>query len=151
MGPSLNPIHRIATGIDVKTLEGRVQLISFPGDLMSLAREVADRGPGTIGFCTVNQSSVFQVEADLDTAWLQSLLEEFGGEISYEHDLGAVEKAIDQETAAFIVAPIPVAMVAESAAKGKRMPPKTTLFWPKPLSGLLMRDISGSQIGGQLS
>lgn len=142
MGPSLNPIHRIAAGVDLKTFERRVQLTAFPGDLMSLAREVAHRGPGTVGLCTPDRLSLFQIEAELDTAWLQSLLEELGAEISYEHDLVSVDKAMGTDQVAFILSPVPVGMVAERAARSERMPPKTTLFSPKPLSGLLMRDIS---------
>lgn len=151
LGPSLKPIHRIAGSVDVKALEGRVELTPFEGDLRTLAGEVAGRGPGTVGLYTANQLSLFQVKAELDTAWLQSLFEELRAEISYEHDPDEVEKATGDDALAFIVAPIPVGLVAQKAAKGERMPPKTTLFWPKPLSGLLMRDVSTHRVGNNLS
>jgi uncharacterized protein (DUF1015 family) len=151
LGPSLNPIHRIVRGVEVNTLKGQVELTPFEGNLRRLAEEVADRGPGTIGLWNADQPSLLQIEAELDTEWLQSLVEEAGAQVFYEHDLSGVEKAMGADTFAFILAPIPVGLVAEKAVRGERMPPKTTLFWPKPLSGLLMRDISGPQVGGQLS
>lgn len=151
LGPSLNPIHRLVRGIDINALESRVELSRFDGHMRELAVEVADRGPGTIGLYTADRTSLFQIEAELDTAWLESLLQELEAEVSFAHDLEGIEKVIDADTVAFIVAPIPVGLVAERASRGERMPPKTTLFWPKPLSGLLMRDASTHRVGDNLS
>ena len=41
---------------------------------------------------------------------------------------------------AFLLAPIPIKEVVDAALAGRVMPPKSTLFWPKPRTGLLLRD-----------
>jgi uncharacterized protein (DUF1015 family) len=44
--------------------------------------------------------------------------------------------------AAFLVRPTPVAQVRELAAAGENMPPKSTYFYPKLLTGLLFNELS---------
>jgi uncharacterized protein (DUF1015 family) len=60
--------------------------------------------------------------------------------VSYAH---SVDEAIQQARAgaglAVLLRPTPVAAVAAVAAAGARMPRKSTLFTPKPASGLVMR------------
>ncbi len=43
--------------------------------------------------------------------------------------------------AAFLLEPTPVAAVAEVAAAGDVMPQKSTYFWPKPVTGLLLNPL----------
>jgi len=43
--------------------------------------------------------------------------------------------------AALLVRPTPVAEVKEIAAAGENMPPKSTYFYPKLLTGLLMNPL----------
>ena len=44
--------------------------------------------------------------------------------------------------AAFLMRPTPVAQVREVAASGENMPPKSTFFYPKLLTGLLFNPLS---------
>lgn len=63
--------------------------------------------------------------------------------VGYAH---SVEEAIADATAsggfALLLRPTPVAAVAAVAAAGARMPRKSTLFTPKPASGLVMRRLA---------
>jgi uncharacterized protein (DUF1015 family) len=58
----------------------------------------------------------------------------------------AVEKVDSGEASvAFLVNPISAKAVAELAFQHERLPEKSTDFYPKPLSGFMMMDISASQ------
>lgn len=63
--------------------------------------------------------------------------------VAYAH---SVEEAIADATSgggfALLLRPTPVAAVAAVAAAGARMPRKSTLFTPKPASGLVMRRLA---------
>lgn len=74
--------------------------------------------------------------------WLaEQVLEPNRADVTYEHDISIAETAVQNGAVAFLMAPIPVPLVADKALTGVRLPPKTTLFWPKPRTGLLMRDL----------
>jgi uncharacterized protein (DUF1015 family) len=60
--------------------------------------------------------------------------------VGYAHSVeDAVEAAHANDGFAILLRPTPVAAVAAVAAAGARMPRKSTLFTPKPASGLVMR------------
>jgi hypothetical protein len=60
--------------------------------------------------------------------------------ISYHHDLDSTLRAARQgHGLALVLNPVPVEVVHRLAARGERMPRKSTSFHPKPLTGLLMR------------
>ena len=50
--------------------------------------------------------------------------------------------------AAFLMRPTPVAQVATVAAAGENMPPKSTFFFPKLLTGLLFNPLASSRAPG---
>ena len=61
--------------------------------------------------------------------------------VGYEHDVeSAVAAAQRSNGTAVLLNPTPVAAVAAVAADGERMPRKSTLFTPKPRTGLVIRD-----------
>jgi uncharacterized protein (DUF1015 family) len=61
--------------------------------------------------------------------------------VGYEHDVeAAVQAAQRTDGTAVLLNPTPVAAVAAVAAGGERMPRKSTLFTPKPRTGLVIRD-----------
>jgi uncharacterized protein (DUF1015 family) len=61
--------------------------------------------------------------------------------VGYEHDVaGALEAARRTGGTAVLLNPTPVEAVAAVAGTGERMPRKSTLFTPKPATGLLLRD-----------
>ena len=59
-------------------------------------------------------------------------------DIIYTKDLNEVTELVDfgQAEAGFIMNPVKVAQLKAIALNGERMPPKTTYFYPKVLSGL---------------
>jgi uncharacterized protein (DUF1015 family) len=61
--------------------------------------------------------------------------------VDYEHDVAAAVAAATRTSGtAVLLNPTPVAAVAGVAAGGERMPRKSTLFTPKPRTGLVIRD-----------
>jgi uncharacterized protein (DUF1015 family) len=64
--------------------------------------------------------------------------------LSYPHDFETARKTvlnINRDSIAFILDPIPVDQVYSRALQGKVMPQKTTFFYPKMPSGLLLRNL----------
>jgi uncharacterized protein (DUF1015 family) len=60
--------------------------------------------------------------------------------VGYQHDVdSALAAARDGGAVALLLNPTPLDSVVAVAAAGERMPRKSTLFTPKPASGLLMR------------
>ena len=60
--------------------------------------------------------------------------------VEFHHDVAAATRAaVDGGGVALLLNPTPVADVAAVAASGERMPRKSTLFVPKPATGLLIR------------
>lgn len=141
LAPLLLPIHRVTSASPDQVGE-LVELSAVEFDVQGLTAFVADKGPGTIGM--IHRSGAWTLRSEpLDTAFLaESVLAPLDADVAYEHDLGQVQKALDDGRCCFILAPIDTSEVTRTAAEGGRMPPKTTLFWPKPLSGLVMRDLS---------
>lgn len=137
--PELLPIHRLATGVPVDKLDAT----PFKGSLAELQDHVRRTGPGTVGVADGSSCWTIQSNGEIDTVWLaENVLEPFKASVSYEHDLSELAEAIKaDDTIAFIMPSVPVELVAAKALEGVRMPPKTTLFWPKPRSGLIMRDL----------
>jgi len=67
-------------------------------------------------------------------------LEDTVDTVDYAHSVeDAVRAAAARSATAVLLRPTPVAAVAAVAAAGARMPRKSTLFTPKPASGLVMR------------
>jgi uncharacterized protein (DUF1015 family) len=61
--------------------------------------------------------------------------------VRYEHDVAAaIAAAAATEGTAVLLNPTPVEAVTSVAAGGERMPRKSTLFTPKPRTGLVLRD-----------
>ena len=68
--------------------------------------------------------------------------------VSYEHDVaGALAAAARTGGTAVLLNPTPVESVAAVAGSGERMPRKSTLFTPKPGTGLVIRDHRDQQTG----
>jgi uncharacterized protein (DUF1015 family) len=67
-------------------------------------------------------------------------LEDNVDNVGYAHDVNdALQAAADEAHTAVLVRATPVQAVADVAAAGARMPRKSTLFTPKPASGVVIR------------
>jgi uncharacterized protein (DUF1015 family) len=68
--------------------------------------------------------------------------------VDFRHDVpAALSAAAETNGCALLLNPTPVADVAAVAAAGDRMPRKSTLFVPKPATGLLIRAFADEQQG----
>ncbi len=137
--PALSAIHRLVSNLPASEVPG---LQPFEGSFDDLRRAVEDAGPGTIGVASAEGRWTLPATGEVDTVWLaEEILEPNSAEVNYEHNPRIVEEAVQAGELAFLMAPVPVGLVADKALAGVRLPPKTTLFWPKPRTGLLMRDL----------
>jgi uncharacterized protein (DUF1015 family) len=71
-------------------------------------------------------------------------------EIGYEMDLNkAIEKVRNKQYgAAFFLNPTQVEDVEKAALSSVRMPPKSTYFYPKLLTGVVINSFSHSDVSG---
>lgn len=81
---------------------------------------------------------------DLDSSRLDVALADLPShQLVYQHgwDNCAAAVATGQASAAVLLRPATVSQIAEISHGGVRMPPKTTFFWPKPRTGLVVREL----------
>jgi uncharacterized protein (DUF1015 family) len=84
---------------------------------------------------------------DLDSQRVDAALTQLvavpGVSVVYQHGWEAVSTAVDggQADAALLLRPPTLRQILELSRDGRRMPPKTSFFWPKPRSGLILRDL----------
>ena len=66
-------------------------------------------------------------------------------QLVYQHgwDNAAAAVATGQASAAVLLRPVTVGQISEIGRGGVRMPPKTTFFWPKPRTGMVVRELIG--------
>jgi uncharacterized protein (DUF1015 family) len=164
-GPQVHAIHRVLLGLPLPDAQARVAgaadltEVSDPATGLS----AADRIVGFAAVLTDGHRTVVLTDtrgalraaagdrsdalADLDVSVLQrALVEGLWGrtdtvdQVGYAHSVDeAVQLAEESGGTAVLLRPTPVAAVAAVAAAGGRMPRKSTLFTPKPASGLVMR------------
>lgn len=65
--------------------------------------------------------------------------------VGYSHDLGETTRRVEEGSyaSAFLMRPTPVGAVAAVANRLEKMPPKSTFFYPKALTGLVLRPLLG--------
>lgn len=166
-GPQVHAIHRVIVGLPFATAVEQARTVSHVQRAASVSQalEAIDSVPGFAAVLTDGHNvSVLsdpdrnlaaaalapgepQALAELDVTVLHRVLVEqvwhladTAETVGYAHD---VDDAIAQATraggTAVLLRPTRVAAVAAVAAAGARMPRKSTLFTPKPASGLVMR------------
>lgn len=87
----------------------------------------------------VPRPGAFMGVRDLPGARLEHALAGSFAKVSYVHGIDQTIKAAEDATAAILVSPVSFSEIAEAANKGKLMPPKSTYFTPKPLTGFVIR------------
>ena len=171
-GPQVHAIHRVVPGLTAKDAADRaaagfrVQPVGSLDDALELLRKAGVDGHAFV--VTDGDSSWLLSEpdqgqlsaalpADRSEAW-RSLdvtvahlylirvlweLEDREDIVDFRHDVtAAVEAARAGGGCAVLLNPTPVGDVAAVAAAGDRMPRKSTLFVPKPATGLVIRAFS---------
>ncbi len=81
---------------------------------------------------------------DLDSNLIATVLAELPPhEVMHRHSVAEAMEALQQGEgqAAFLLRPVTVKQIDEWANEGRRMPPKTTFFSPKPRTGMVFRSL----------
>jgi hypothetical protein len=80
----------------------------------------------------------------LDGLWLEHLLDDTAATVTYQHGVHALHELMttdDSVTAAVMIRPVGVPEIERTAREGLLMPPKSTFFSPKLLTGLVVRPL----------
>ncbi len=149
---NVRPIHRLVDGVDPETLSAALdryftgrELGPIDGSItqqMDQAGALCLVGPGGAGTLLVPRPGMFEGVDDLDSARLDHALTDLEGlEVRYQHGVTNVLGAVDAGESAFgvLLRPATVAQIEANAHAGRRMPPKTTFFHPKPRTGQVFR------------
>ncbi|MEO7372062.1 MAG: DUF1015 family protein, partial [Ilumatobacteraceae bacterium] len=151
---SIDPIHRVYTGMTADALIGRLEpffAVAEAGRVTGRFAAVAiQRGAmclvrrdGT-GVWLTPRTEAFATVRALDGAYLEHALEDVGGlEVNYQH---GVQNVIDLLTdgdadAAVIIRPTSIDEIRRTAIERLLMPPKSTFFTPKLRTGLVVRPL----------
>ena len=100
---------------------------------------VAPDGTGTF---MVPRPGAFEGVDDLDSSRLAAAIESIAGiEVRYQHGVDEILEALrrGEAEAGVLLRPASVAQIDANAHEGRRMPPKTTFFHPKPRTGPVFR------------
>ena len=156
---AVRAIHRLVTGFAGDDLAAR--LAEHPG-LRAAGTATADEvrsgsvldrmdetgsiavvgGDGTATLLAVDPGGFDDSIDDLDSARLASALDALGPhELTYQHGADRAQAAVvdGQADWAVLIRPVTVAAIEANAHARRRMPPKSTFFHPKPLTGIVFR------------
>ena len=174
-GLAVRPIHRILRGVSpaqAKALEA-LCVLEPARDLGALLQWLQEgHGAGRFGYCGAGKlfktslrperltqwlaaPSVPAPIAGFDVAILHGLILPAAGmagaEIRYSAQAGEVVQAAGEggaDTAAWLLRGIPTPEVYRVASQGVILPPKSTYFYPKVLSGLTVNPLDGEPVRG---
>jgi uncharacterized protein (DUF1015 family) len=151
------PIHRLITGLPVdidliSLLEPFFEVRAGPSDVDELANSL--ESVGALGLLSKDGNYLLiplpeldeASEANLDSSRLDTVLFALPAhELTYQHGVHHVNDAVQSGAAqvGFLLRAASVDHIADSAHSGRRMPPKTTFFHPKPRTGMVYRQIAG--------
>ncbi len=168
-GPQVHPIHRVVPGVPARELATRstagMRVEELTDELPAALARLADvAGPAYL-LVGDDRSWLLSVPdprqlseslgdehsadwAALDVSVLHGFvvpalwgLQDSVEDVGYEHDVeAALAAATRTGGTAVLLKATPVQAVTAVAARGERMPRKSTLFTPKPRTGLLLRD-----------
>lgn len=151
---SVEAIHRVYRDISFDDLVAALQ-VGFevtPAGAVSPATlaEMEERGalclvaPDGEGHWLTPRPGAFEDLRALDGLWLEHLVDATSASVSYQHgvhELHTLMTTDDSVTAAVLIRPVSVAEIERTAREGLLMPPKSTFFTPKLLTGLVVRPL----------
>jgi len=154
---SVGPIHRTIAGVppdvDVPQLFGRWFDTVHAGPADShLVEAVAGSGALAlvtgrgVWLLTPREQTYAEAGSDLDSSLVALVTEAIpDAEVSYVHDSRAAVAAVlaGDADAAVLIRPVTVEQISEWAHARRRMPPKSTFFYPKPRTGMVFRPVEG--------
>ena len=150
---SVEAIHRLYTGVTtdelVDTLSASFDFAPIddptPATLAAMERDgfLVFIGPDGARRMTPKADAFDGVRA-LDGAYLEHALTGSSADVSYQHGLDEVLKAVSggDAVAAVLIRPVSVAEIERTAREGVLMPPKSTFFTPKLRTGFVIRPLT---------
>ncbi|MHB1987032.1 MAG: DUF1015 family protein [Acidimicrobiales bacterium] len=151
---AVHAIHRLISGVEPKELVSRLEasfkLVQSSPDALELHAAMAHtQGLGLLtgagGWLLVPRFPAAPgSDDDLDSIRLERALEDLQGvEIAYQHGVVEAGRAVSvgRAAAAVLLRPVSVEQIARTAHGGRRMPPKSTFFYPKPRTGMVFREL----------
>ena len=144
-------IHRLYTDVTSDDLRAALEasydhIGSVPADDRCL-QAMADAS--AVGFVTsdatvelyVPQGSAELGDRDLDGARLEHALSGVSHTVTYQHGVRNVVDAVTSQAASagILIRPVPFDEIVRTAERGDLMPPKSTFFTPKLLTGTVIR------------
>ncbi len=147
-------IHRLLSGVDPASLPGLFRSYfdaeTGPEDPIEL-RDLMARAGG-LGLVTSHGSWLLRprpelsehVSDDLDSSRIAFVLGAAGiTEVQYQHGVLLACEAVrsGDADAAVLLRPVSIDQIARTARGGRLMPPKSTYFHPKPLTGMAFREL----------
>jgi uncharacterized protein (DUF1015 family) len=140
--PPVLPFHRIQLDGPIEPLGVRVR------DLAEVLETVSDDGL-VYGTATLEDGVLVHRVAELAgepptvVALHQQVLADVGDRLRYTADAAAAEEAVHtgEAVGAYFLPPTDAARIRAVIDRGDRLPPKSTFFWPKPRSGLVIRPL----------
>ena len=146
-------IHRLYSAIDHdsmrETLRASFDLQEIDAVSESTLSEMESRNamclvhPNGSGTLLIEKPGVFAEVRNLDGAKLEHALAQTPHELTYQHGVTEVlhELRNGRGTCAILIKPVTVAEIQRTADEGLLMPPKSTFFTPKLLTGLVFRPL----------
>jgi uncharacterized protein (DUF1015 family) len=151
---TVRPIHRLVSGLpagldlvdalspffdafDAAPLSGAATLPARMADAGALALLRPDQA-----WLLRPRAGAFDDVEHLDSSRLAAALEALPDHtVAYQHGVEAVVSTVEKgdAQAGFLLRPASVAQIAAAARARRRMPAKTTFFYPKPRTGLVFR------------
>jgi uncharacterized protein (DUF1015 family) len=152
---AVRAIHRLIVGLpedfDIFAALGRFFDLEPAGALDdSITVRMQEAGapvlmtPHGVWFARASMATVAAAAHDLDSSRLDVALGAWPAhELQYQHgwDLSAAAVRAGTAQAAVLLRPATVSQIAAVSRGGMRMPAKTTFFWPKPRTGLVLREL----------
>ena len=151
---AVQAIHRLLTGVDPATLPSQLgqsfEVSPGPRDPIELRDAMA--GAGALGLLVAGAGYLLvprpnlleEADDDLDSTRLARALEQVPeAEVAYQHGALEAARAVveGRADAAVLLRPVTVEQIARTAHGGRRMPPKSTFFYPKPRTGMVFREL----------
>lgn len=150
---SVEAIHRLYSDVEIDALVAALDagFDRSPANPPSAATlsEMDERGvlclvrpDGAAEWLTPKAGAFDEIRA-LDGLWLEELLSDLEHSVTYQHGVERVVDAVvdGSAVAAVMIRPVSVAEIERTAREGVVMPPKSTFFTPKLLTGLVIRPL----------
>jgi uncharacterized protein (DUF1015 family) len=150
-------IHRVVSGLPqgtdvVKALAPAFELTPTDAQVSTLLARMADAKALAVitregAYLASPRAEGPGAGADLDSRRADAAVGSLPAhQLTYEHDVPAALAAVSSGAADFAILcrPAGIDQIARTAHGGERMPPKTTFFWPKLRTGMVLRALQGA-------